>query len=616
MNKYPLWKNLLIITVVLLGLYYAAPNLYPPDPAVQISSQSPEVVIGERDIKRAERALEQGGVDYKSVEIGDENLIVRLPDAETQLEARRVLQSKFLGEYVLALNLVPTTPDWLAQFGGKPMKLGLDLSGGVHFLLEVDTQSLVKARLETMEQDAKTLFRENDFKAADWSVRNEEDGLRFTFNSPELMSEGLALLRGEMNWFEERPETPRTDSRVKLYLTDAKVKELEDYAVSQNLTALRSRINSLGVAEPIVQRQGRNRIVLQLPGIQDTTKAKEIIGQTANLQFHLAARQSTLKSQIRRFPMKQNPNDMVELERRVILEGDCVEQAFPSYDQDSQPVTVLHLSSTCGRKMHRATAKNVGRNMGIVLVETKLLTREVEVDGETVIEEYPVEEKSVISYANIRSALGSQFQIEGLSQQEANRLSVLLRAGALAAPIFFVEERTVGPSLGADNIQKGMMSVQIGFALVVLFMLVYYRVFGIAAVTALLVNLVVLVACMSILGATLTLPGIAGIVLTVGMAVDANVLIFSRVKEELKNGLSPQMAISAGYDRAIVTILDANITTLLVAIILYAVGTGPIQGFAITLFIGILTSMFTAIMLTRSLVNAIYGGRNVKSLSI
>jgi len=617
LNHYPLWKNLLILLVVFFSIIYAVPNLYKPDPAIQISGVSQSVTVNDYQQQQALQQLQVASIAVKGSEIQNGGWIVRLREQEDQLAAREILDRFFVGDYVVAINLVDTTPAWLAALGGRPMKLGLDLSGGVHFLLQVDTAGMVEKRLDSMLENVEKNLKESDLSTNQWSAKINGEGIQIDFLDGSTRDQGVSELRTKMPEMERDDQASLPTHSVLLVLSEARKRELENYAVDQNLSALRSRINSLGVAEPVVQRQGRNRIVVELPGIQDTTEAKKIIGQTANLEFRLGAERGALSSRKQSFPMKQNPREIVELEKKVILGGDCVEEVFPSLDQNSLPITVIHLNAACGRDLNRATAKRVGRQMGIVLSETKLKTRLVKKpDGQEIVEEYRVEEKQVISYANIRSALGAQFQIEGLSQSEAQSLSVLLRAGALAAPIYFVEERTVGPSMGEENIRAGWISALIGFGVVCLFMLGYYRLFGVFANVALIVNVVIVVAFMSLFGATLTMPGIAGIVLLVGMAVDANVLIFSRIKEEFKKGLSPAQAIHAGYDRAFITIFDSNLTTLIVAVILFAVGTGPVQGFAVTLSIGIMGSMFTAITLTRMMANAWYGGRQVKTLSI
>lgn len=617
LNQYPLWKNLLILLTVLLSLVYASPNLYKPDPAIQVSGVTQTVTVNDYQQQQALQQLQAANISVKGTETLSGSWIVRLHEAGQQLAAKDILEKFFVGDYVVALNLVDTTPAWLAAIGARPMKLGLDLSGGVHFLLQVDTDGMVEKRLDSMLENVEKNLKEAELPSAQWSAKINGTGIQVGFMDAATMDKGVDALRKKMPEMERSTATGLPTHSVLLVLSESKKRELEDYAVAQNLSALRSRINSLGVAEPVIQRQGRNRIVVELPGIQDTTEAKKIIGQTANLEFRLGAERDLLSSRKQTFPMKQDPRETVDLEKKVILEGDCVEEVYPSLDQNSLPVTVIHLNASCGRDLHRATAKRVGRQMGIILSETKLKTRfSKNALGEDVIEEYRIEEKQVISYANIRSALGSQFQIEGLSQSEAQTLSVLLRAGALAAPLYFVEERTVGPSAGAENIKQGILSGQVGLTLVALFMIFYYRFFGVTAVIAVTINVLMVIACLSILGATLTLPGIAGIVLMAGMAVDANVLINSRIKEELKHGSSAQQAIFHGYDRAFTTIWDAHITNLLVAIILYAIATGPVQGFAITLSIGIIASLYTAIVLTRAMVNAWYGGKTISKLSI
>lgn len=617
LNHYPFWKNALILSVVLFSIIYAIPNLYKPDPAVQVSGVSKSLLVNDYQQQQALQQLEAAGIAVKGNEMLTGSWVVRLSKREDQLAAKEVLEKSFIGDYVVALNLMDTTPAWLAAIGARPMKLGLDLSGGVHFLLQVDTAGMVEKRLDSMLENVEKTLKEADMPADQWNAKISGTGIQLDFADETSMNRGLTKLATQMPEMERDTEVALPANNVLMVLSEARKRELENYAVDQNLSALRSRINALGVAEPVVQRQGKNRIVVELPGIQDTTEAKKIIGQTANLEFRLGAEPGTLASRKQTFPMKQNERQTVDLEKKVILGGDCVEEVFPSLDQNSLPVTVIHLSASCGIQMGKATAKRVGRQMGIVLTETKLKTRLVKnAAGEEVIEEYRTEEKQVISYATVQSMLGSQFQIEGLSQAEAQTLSVLLRAGALAAPLYFVEERTVGPSMGAENIRAGWISALVGFALVCVFMLAYYRLFGLFANLALIVNVVVVVAFMSLFGATLTVPGIAGIVLLVGMAVDANVLIFSRIKEELGKGLSPAKAIDAGYDRAFITIFDSNLTTLIVAVILFAVGTGPVQGFAVTLSIGILGSMFTAITLTRVMANICYGARQTGTLSI
>ncbi len=623
LNKYPLWKNLLVLGIVALGFFYAAPNLYAPDPALQISGQSSSQLIEESTLQRVTAALDDRGMDYFGAEIGGggRNALIRLRHSDDQLPAQSVVQRTLGDGFVVALNLAPTTPDWLSDFGAQPMKLGLDLRGGVHFKLEVDIDSAVLRRLEFYTNASKKLLREerirgfiglqdNSFIAARFKTEAQREAAYSALreNFPELV-----MKRGE-------EPTAAGEFTFTAAISEASRQEIGSYAVTQNLTTLRNRVNELGVSEPLVQPQGRNRIVVELPGIQDTAEAKRILGKTANLEFRLVATTDAPLSSKQKFSYrsKQRAGLTEWLERDVVITGERVSNAQASFDQNGRPNVNISLDSEGGTLMHRATRNNIKRRMGVLFIERKTRTRyETGADGEELVIKVPYDERKIITAPVIQSALGAQFQITGLdSPQESSELALLLRAGALAAPIDFVEERTIGPSLGAENIAKGVKSVQIGLALVVLFMMLYYRAFGVAAVLALSCNLVLLIAIMSIIGATLTLPGIAGIVLTVGMAVDANVLIFARIREEVVGGLSPQMAIHAGFQRAVVTIFDANITTLLVALILYAVGTGPIKGFAVTLSIGIITSMFTAILGTRALVNLMYGGRNVQRLSI
>ncbi|MEM0954347.1 MAG: protein translocase subunit SecD [Pseudomonadota bacterium] len=623
-NQYPLWKYLMVLATVLLGVFYAAPNLYRPDPALQISGESSSKQITARILDGATAALQQAGIEQFGAEVQGEgrSALIRLRSNEEQLEAQAVLQRTLGDGFIVALNLAPTTPTWLSDYGAKPMKLGLDLSGGVHFKLEVDTDAAILRRLEYYTTATKKLLREERIRG--FVSLEDEREIVGRFRDEATRDEAMSAVRTRFPELTLRRQDTVADTGTNFEfrgeLAEATRQEIARYAVAQNLTTLRNRVNELGVSEPLVQPQGKNRIVVELPGIQDTAEAKRILGKTANLEFRLVAGANAPLSERQEFEYRSAARAGAKawLEREVIITGERVANAQASFDQNGRPNVNISLDSEGGTAMHRSTRNNIKRRMGVLFIERKTRTRyEAGEDGEEVIVKQSYDEKKVITAPVIQSALGAQFQITGLdSTQEASELALLLRAGALAAPIDFVEERTVGPSLGAENIAKGVASVQIGLAAVVLFMVLYYRVFGVAAVIALTSNLVLLLACMSIIGATLTLPGIAGIVLTVGMAVDANVLIFARIREELKGGLSPQMAIHAGFERAVVTILDANLTTLLVAVILYAVGTGPVKGFAVTLSIGILTSMFTAILGTRALINLIYGGRNVKRLAI
>ena len=621
MNRFPIWKYLLILIIAGLGLLYAAPNLYPPDPAVQVSGQSSALKIDQGVLDRAEKALNEAGIEYFGGEVQGKSVLLRLKEIEQQLPAKRAIQEA-LGhsDYVVALNLAPTTPEWLMGMGASPMKLGLDLAGGVHFLMEVDTNTIVKTNMEGYASDVKSKLREA--KARYRSVDLEDDReIVARFRSEELRNLAVSTLRKDFPQLQLQERGSGANLEVRATLSEQEIKQLEDYAVSQNLTTLRNRVNELGVAEPIVQRQGRNRIVVELPGVQDTAEAKRIIGKTANLEFRMEAKPDALVTNKEYFEYRDERERSAFggawLERKVIIKGERVTNARVGYDENGLPQVNITLDSRGGEMMHRATWKNVGRRMGTLFIESRFLPeKSIDENGNEVIVQKRVDDKKIISLATVQSALGKQFRTTGLEASEAQELALLLRAGALAAPMYFVEERVIGPSLGADNIKVGVTSVQIGMLAVVICMLVFYRVFGLAANIALAVNLILLVAVMSILGATLTLPGIAAMVLTIGMAVDANVLIFSRIREELRNGMPPQSAINAGFDNAYSAIVDANITTLIVAVILYAIGSGPVQGFAVTLSIGILTSMFSAIMGTRALINLFYGGRRVQKLWI
>ena len=620
LNRYPLWKNLLVLAVVLFGFLYSAPNLYAPDPAIQITSASSGQKITQATLTRALGALDEASIAYFGEEIAanERNALVRLENAEAQLVGQARIARALGDGYIVALNLAPTTPAWLLSLGAQPMKLGLDLSGGVHFKLEVDVGAALERRHEYYLSAIKKTLRETRIRGL--ADLQEDGSVLAKFGSEQEREEARSAIADAMPELMLDRIDEAEQFALRTFMTEQAVAELIDYAVAQNLTTLRNRVNELGVSEPLVQRQGRNRIVVELPGIQDTAEAKRILGKVANLEFRLVAATDARPSERLRFEYRSDDRQGMSewLERDVIITGERVANAAAGFDQNGRPNVSISLDGEGGTLMSRATRNNVKRRMGVLFIERKYQTRyEIGSDGEEEIIKVPFDEKRILTAPVIQQALGAQFQITGLdSPLEASELALMLRAGALAAPISFVEERTVGPSLGADNIRLGVKSVQLGLALVVLFMLLYYRAFGAIAVVALTCNLVLLLACMSLLGATLTLPGIAGIVLTVGMAVDANVLIFSRIREELNGGASPQMAINGGFQQALSTILDANITTLIVAVILYAVGTGPIKGFAVTLSLGILTSMFTAIIGTRALVNLFFGGRKLKTLSI
>jgi preprotein translocase subunit SecD len=614
LNKFPLWKNLLILCVVSFGFIYSAPNFYPADAAVQISGQSGSMVIDESVLAKVESALNEANIEHFSGEADGESALVRITDKKLQLRAKDVIQAEMGGDYIVALNLAPTTPEWLSSLGGTPMKLGLDLSGGVHFLLEVDLDSAVIVRLEGDLQDIKASLREERVRYRSFDLKGTQ--IVGQFRDIEQVTKAKSIIRTNYRDLQIQSIPGQNPLSMVLNLSDVASSLLEDNALKQNLTSLRNRVNELGVSEPLVSRQGKNRIVVELPGIQDTAEAKRIIGKTANLEFRLESQGKGGERFAFRNPRGQGPDAM--LEKKAVITGENVTDARASFDENGRPQVNITLDSKGGWQMGHATRDNIGRRLGVLFIEYKTkLEKSVDEYGEMVIAPVAFVEKHIISLATVQAQLGKQFRITGLDgQRESSELALLLRAGALAAPMYIVEERTIGPSLGADNIEMGIKSVTFGMAFVLLFMVVIYRAFGLAANVALVMNLLLLVAFMSLLGATLTLPGIAGIVLTVGMAVDANVLIFSRIREERKSGATVQSAISAGYDRAFVSILDANITTLIVALILFIIGSGPVQGFAVTLSIGILTSMFTSIVMTRGLVNAVVGGRKIEKLWI
>ncbi len=622
-NTSSVWRYLLIAVIVGFGAIYAAPNLFQPDSALQIKLVSN---IGSDDaglggvnqalVDRSVSLLRAEGIQVIGSEIDGESAIIRLSDDDEQLHGQAILREALNSvggaQFVVALTRASTTPMWLQDLGGTPMSLGLDLSGGVHFLLEVDMNKFLGDRMVSNQEAIRDLLVEARIRYAS-SQWLDGSTLRIPFQNESGRETAASLINEQFDEFEVASRDVGGKPGLILTVTEEKVRELEDLAIQQNLQSLRSRVNELGVSEPLVQRLGRARIVVDMPGVQDPARVKDILNKFANLEFRLVAQQNARPSQTERYTYEGAP---VILEKANIVTGNQVNNAVQEYDPESgQPQVSINLDNDGGRAMNEATKDNVGNSMAIIFKELKVQMREEMVDGEPALVPFTTEEKRVINVATIQSALGFRFRITGLDLQEARDLALLLRAGALAAPMYIVEERTVGASLGEDNIQAGKNSMLIGFALVLVFMLFYYRLFGLAANIALIANLVLLVAIMSVLGATLTLPGIAGIVLTVGMAVDANVLIFSRIREELKER-SPQAAIQAGFDRATLTILDANITTFFVAIILLSIGSGPVKGFAITLAIGIVTSMFTAIMGTRALVNLMYGGRTLTRLAI
>lgn len=621
LNKYPLWKYLLILAVLVVGAIYSVPNLYPDDPALQISASSTERAVTPADVQRVNAALAQAQLAVKSSDVNESGsrVLIRLMRADDQLPAQEVVRRTLGDDFVVALNLAPTTPQWLRKLGASPMKLGLDLSGGVHFLLAVDMDKAVDARLKVYDNEVKTLLRREKVRYR--SMPDQNGALQLGFTDAADLQQAQSLIRKNYADFDLTTDTRGDLQVLRLQLTEAKLREIRNYAVTQNLTTVRNRVNELGVAEPLVQRQGADRIVVELPGVQDTAEAKRILGKTANLEFRLAATADTPRASTESFEFREPGRPAVPLERNVIITGDQVTDASASFDENGRAQVNIRLDGHGGDLINRATRSNVGRSMAVVFIEQRPVTRYSTQTVDGVQKEVAVpgfeEERRIISLATIQSALGNSFRITGLNGSgEASELALLLRAGGLAAPMYFAEERTLGPSLGADNIEKGIDASLWGMVFVSLFLIAIYRFFGLLATIALGFNMVLLMALMSILHATLTLPGIAGIVLTMGQAVDANVLIFSRIREEIANGMPIQRAIHEGFSRAFTAILDSNLTTLLVGAILFAMGTGPVKGFAVTMSLGIFTSLFTAIFVTRAMVNLIYGGRNVKKLWI
>ena len=618
MNKFSPLKYTLIALVLALGIIYALPNLYPAQPAIQVAYTDSGKSADQSLLETVSESLKSKSIDFDDVFLRDNNIVAKFFSIEDQLSAKTVLQRALLDKAIIALNLEPSTPQWLKDIGGRPLKLGLDLSGGVHFLLEVDIESALNSRLEAQLNSYRKTFRDQKIYLNDSSSRamtmifEFKDSEGFSSASGVLSKDNIIGINGALYDINENADR----NLISVAYTDASIKEIRDYAVGQNLTTLRNRVNELGVSEPVVQRQGSSRIVVQLPGVQDPTAAKKIIGKTANLEFRLEAKQNASRLRKEEFEFKDSFRTAY-LEKNIVVTGDRVTNASTGFDENGRSQVNITLDMQGGRSMQRATGPNIGRGLAVLFVEQKSKS-EIgnDIEGNEIIIQTSYIEKKIISLATIQANLGNSFRITGVgSPQEASELALLLRAGALAAPMKFVEERTVGPSLGKENIETGFRSVVIGFMLVVLFMALYYGMFGIAANVALFSNLILITGIMSLLGAALSLPGIAGIVLTVGMAVDANVLIFSRIREELKTK-DPQSAINDGFSRAFVTIFDANVTTLIASLVLYTIGTGPVKGFAITLSIGIVTSMFTAILVTRSIVNLIYGGKNIKELKV
>ena len=619
MNRYPLWKYVLIAVIIGVSILFALPNLYGKDPALQVSALR-SGQINELIIFDIEEALGKVDISYKRIDFNNNNLVVRFDNEDIQLKAQDVIKEALGKAYIVALNLAPATPGWLRKIGAEPMFLGLDLRGGVHFLLEVDIDAAVEKAEERYVSDIRSQLREEDVRYKT-ITRDNNGGVIIRFRNSDQREQGISVVKKNFNELDvSKVEGNSDDFPANAYLNQTAMEDTRVNAVQQNITTLRKRVNELGVTEPVIQQQGMNRIVVQLPGVQDTARAKEILGATATLEFRMVDQEHSIQDALDgRVPAgsklySTRDGQPLLVKKQIMLTGDYIIGASSGIDPTTGgPDVSITLDGKGDRIFRRATSEEVGKNMAIIFIENK--TETIEKDGEIIKKKEIIEE--VISNATILEQLGKRFHITGLdSTQEARNLALLLRAGALAAPIEIIEERTVGPSLGQENIEQGFNSVVVGFVMVLVFMLIYYKAFGLVANVALALNMVLIVALLSLLQATLTLPGIAGIVLTLGMSVDANVLIYERIREEVRNGNSPHASINAGYEKAFSTIADANITTLIAALVLFSFGTGPIKGFAVTLSLGIICSMFTAIMVTRSIVNIIYGGRRIKALSI
>jgi preprotein translocase subunit SecD len=615
MNRYPAWKNGIVLAAVLIGTVFALPNVFGDDPAVQISLETTSP-LDATAVPTIEGILQQAEIPHGAAYLDEGRVMVRFEDVEAQLQAVDLLREQLGGSYVVALTLAPRTPAFLRAAGLKPMSLGLDLRGGVHFLYEVDMDAAITQNLDRYESDFRTMLRDERVRYA--SIERQGNRVLVVLRNQEDLDAAERLIAESDAGLQLRQVVTGDRHELQVSMSEDQIRQRQDFAIQQNTVTLRNRVNELGVAEPVVQRQGLDRIVVQLPGVQDPAQAERILGATATLEFRLVDENNNPFEAERRgrAPLgsklyKQRSGAPVLLKRDVIATGDQLTDASSGFSE-GQPAVFVNLDAKGARKMGETTASNLNKGMAVVFIEQK--RDETERDGEIVLTTRIEEE--VISVATIRGVFSSRFMITGLAPSEARDLALLLRAGSLAAPIYKVEERTIGPSLGQDNIDKGMMAVIAGFLMVVIFMAVYYRLFGLVANMALFANLVFIVALLSMLQASLTLPGIAGIVLTTGMAVDANVLIFERIREEIRNGNSPQASIQAGYEKAFSSITDANVTTLIAAIVLFTFGTGPIRGFAVTLSLGIVTSMFTAIVGTRAVINLILGGKTVKKLAI
>jgi preprotein translocase subunit SecD len=617
LNRSPWWKKILVLVVVILAFIYAAPNLYGEDPAVQVSAANTSATVNSNTVTTIEQALQAAQISDKAVQIEPRSLLIRFTSTDVQLKAKDIIQQALGDNYLVALNLAPSTPDWLKSLGAMPMKLGLDLRGGVHFLMQVDVDSVLKQRVEGDVHNISQTLRDERIRYSGLS-REGGNTIAIQFRTQDILDDAYHVLAQRFTEFAWTKNTTGGNFTLTGTLDPVALQHIHQDTLDQAMNTLRNRVNELGVSEAVVQQQGASRVAIDLPGIQNTTEAKNILGKTATLEFHMVDTEHDVANAVGGVAppdthLYYDQGRPVLLKNEIILRGSSITSAVSGFGEDGRASVNVRLGGGGESLFTRTTAENIGKPMAVLYVEVKSVPKEV--NGQKTIE-YQTDRR-IISVATIQSALGNSFQVTGLaSQDEARTLALLLRAGALPAPVTIIEERQVGPSLGKQNIHMGLLSVEVGFIFVVLFMALYYSVMGVIADLALAMNLVLIVAILSLLGATLTLPGIAGIVLTVGMAVDANVLIFERIREELRNNMGIQASIHAGYERALTTIIDANMTLLIVALVLFNLGSGAVKGFAVTLTIGLITSMFTAIAGTRVIVNALYGGRIVKRISI
>lgn len=618
LNRFPKWKNILIVLVVIFAFIYALPNFYGEDPSVQINPNRSDVLLKQDAVEQIQNVLTQKQLRVKAIEQHPNSLLIRFYDTDTQFAAQGLLKSIIPNDFTAAINLAPSTPKWLQFFGAKPMKLGLDLRGGIHFLLDVDVDSVINKRLEGIVKNIMEDLRKGNIRYLNIEL-NRNQSISIYFREAKYLQPALNKLSFDFPdlTFKQVPGSMQLIGE----LTPAYIQNTRQYIIEQTATTLRNRVNELGISEPIVQQQGQRRIAVDLPGVQDSSQAKQILGGTATLEFHMVSSDdlsSSNTNQTGALPpgtrlYNSDEGEPLLLDTQVVLSGNSITSAVSNYGQDGRPTVDITLGGGGEAYFSKVTQDNVGRRMAIVYVETKTIDQ----INNGIMTKVHKKIERIISAPVIQSALGNQFQITGLSDPlEAKNLALLLRAGAMPANVDIIQERTIGPSLGLENIHMGLLSVTAAFIIIVIFMALYYQAFGIFADLALFVNLVLIIAIMSILGMTLTMPGIAGIVLTVGMAVDGNVLIFERIREEIRNNSTIQTAIHGGFERAFATIVDANLTNLIVALILFSFGTGPVQGFAVTLTVGLLTSMFTAITFTRALVNWCYGGKSLKKIAI